>query len=77
MDIIRYPDVAKKIGVNPFTIRRWATEEAYAAMGFPRPIPLGANSTGFIAQEIEDWLAGQAAKRDGGNDARPRRAARS
>jgi prophage regulatory protein len=32
---------------------------------FPRPIKLGANRNAWIEQEIDDWLTGLMARRDG------------
>ena len=64
MNILRYKAVAKKFDVAPITIRRWATLPEYAHMGFPKPIVLGENSVGFAEEEIDDYLAEQAAKRD-------------
>ena len=65
MNILRYPAAAKKCGVSRMTIWRWATQPEYVDMGFPRPIPLGTNSVGFIEDEVEAFLAARAAERDG------------
>lgn len=64
MNILRYPDVARKCGVSRMTIWRWATQPEYAAMGFPRQLDLGENSVGFVESEIEDFLAARVAERD-------------
>ena len=64
MNILRYPDAARKCGVSKLTLYRWSSKDEYAHMGFPKPIPLGANSVGFVEEEVNDWLAEQAAKRD-------------
>ena len=69
MNILRYQAAAKKCGVSRMTLYRWATLPEYADMGFPKQVALGVNSVGFIEGELNDWLAGQAAKR-GGNNAR-------
>ena len=69
MNILRYKAAAQKCGVAPITIRRWATEPEYADKNFPKPISLGENSVGFVEEEIDAFLAGLAAKRDGGDDA--------
>ena len=69
MNILRYKAAAQKCGVAPITIRRWATEPKYAHLNFPKPIPLGENSVGFAEEEIDDFLVGLVAKRDGGGDA--------
>ena len=70
MNILRYRATAKKCDVTPVTIRRWATQPDYADLNFPKPISLGANSVGFIEDEVDEWLAARAAERDGGGDAR-------
>ena len=64
MNILRYPDAARKCGVSRMTLYRWATQPEYADKNFPKPIPLGDNSVGFVEEEIESWLSAQAAKRD-------------
>ena len=68
MNILRYKATAKKCDVTPVTIRRWALQPDYADLHFPKPISLGANSVGFIEEEVDDWIAERAAKR-GGDDA--------
>ena len=68
MNILRYRATAKKCDVTPVTIRRWATQPDYADLHFPKPISLGANSVGFIEEEVDDWIAERAAKRDGGDN---------
>lgn len=70
MIILRYKATAKKCGVTPVTIRRWATQPEYAHLNFPKPLTLGANSRGFIEAEIDAFLEARAAERDGGDDAR-------
>ena len=57
-------DTARKCGVSRMTLYRWATQPEYADMGFPKPINLGANSVGFVEEEIDQWLADRAAKRE-------------
>jgi predicted DNA-binding transcriptional regulator AlpA len=46
------------------TAYRWATQPEYAGMNFPKTINLGVNSVGFVEEEIDEWLAKQAAKRE-------------
>ena len=65
MNILRYPAAARKCGVNRMTLYRWATQPEYDHMGFPKPVTLGANSVGFIEEEVDAWLEAQVAKRDG------------
>ena len=64
MNVIRPKATATKCGVVPMTIRRWSTDPKYAHLGFPKPIPLGDNSVGFISEEVDDWLSARAAERE-------------
>ena len=64
MNILRYADAARKCGVSRMTVYRWATQPEYADMDFPKPVPLGANSVGFVEAEVDDWLEARAAERD-------------
>ena len=69
MNIIRPKATAVKCGVAPITIHRWATDPKYSHLNFPKPIPLGENSVGYIEEEVDAFLEAQTAKRDGGGDA--------
>ncbi len=64
MNILRPKATAVKCGVAPITIHRWASDPKYAHMDFPKPIRLGDNSVGYIEEEVDAFLAEQAAKRD-------------
>ena len=64
MNILRPKATAVKCGVTPITIRRWATEDKYAHMGFPKPISLGENSVGYVEQEVDAFLEARAAMRE-------------
>ena len=64
MNILRPKAAAVKCGVTPITIRRWATEEKYAHMAFPKPIALGENSVGYVEAEIDKFLEARAAARE-------------
>ncbi len=64
MNILRPKATAVKCGVVPITINRWATDPKYAHMNFPKPVPLGANSVGFVEAEIDAWLEARAAERE-------------
>ena len=63
INILRYKAAAAKCDVTPITIRRWATQPEYAGMGFPKPVPLGENSVGFVEAELDAWLEDRAAGR--------------
>ena len=69
MNIIRPKTTAEKCGVKPITIHRWSSDPKYAAMGFPKPLDLGANSVGFVEAEINEWLEARAAKREQATEA--------
>lgn len=64
MNILRPKATAIKCGVTPITIHRWATEDKYEHMGFPKPISLGENSVGYIEEEVDAFLSTRAALRD-------------
>ena len=68
MNILRPKAMASKCGVTPITIHRWAHDPKYAHLDFPKPIPLGDNSVGYIDEEGDAWLAKRAAKRDAADD---------
>ncbi len=64
MRVLKYKATGDKCGgKTTVTIRRWATDPHYAHLNFPKPIRLGDNSVGFVEEEIDEWLAKQAAKR--------------
>ncbi len=69
MNVLRPKATAVKCGVVPITIHRWAHDPRYAHMLFPKPIPLGEHSVGYIEEEVDDFLARRAAKRNGGDGA--------
>ncbi len=56
MQALRLRKTAEKVGVHPMTVRRWATEERYSGLAFPKPIKLGDNSIAFIEEEVDRWL---------------------
>ena len=64
MNVLRPKATAVKCGVTPITIHRWATDEKYAHLNFPRPISLGDNSRGYIEEEVDAFLAERAAARE-------------
>ena len=49
-------EVARQCGVHPVTVMRWATDPAYADLGFPAPVRLGEARVGFLADEVDTWL---------------------
>ncbi len=59
MNILRCKDVAKKTGLAKSTIY-----EMIKGRSFPAPIQLGPRTTGWVEDEIEDWLVKKVAERD-------------
>jgi prophage regulatory protein len=60
MRIIRLPEVEHKTGYKHTSI--------YALMAegrFPRSIPLGNKARGWVESEVDDWIRGRIAARDG------------
>lgn len=49
--IIRKPELLKKVGLSHPTI--WRKEKEGK---FPKRISLGANSSGWIESEVDDWI---------------------
>ena len=61
--ILRLPDVMDRVGIC-----RASIYQHMAAGLFPKTIPLGARSVGWLEHEIDAWLAAQIQAR--GKDAR-------
>lgn len=57
--ILRKAEVERRTGFSAATIYRKSK-----AGTFPKPVQLGANSSGWIESEIEAWLAQRVAERD-------------
>lgn len=57
--IIRKPELMGIIGLSDVTI--WRLEKAGK---FPKRIRLGGNSTGWLANEIQQWIDQKAAERE-------------
>jgi prophage regulatory protein len=64
MKILRKKAVAERLDISSRTVDRWATDPTYSHLAFPKPVPLGANSVGFLEHEIDDFLESRAAMRD-------------
>ena len=56
--VVRKPELLSRIGLSDVTI--WRMEKAGK---FPKRISLGANSVGWLNNEINDWLAEKAVDR--------------
>ncbi|WP_322051344.1 helix-turn-helix transcriptional regulator [Paraburkholderia bannensis] len=52
IQILRLPDVEKRLGMSRPTIYRWLQKDPC----FPRPVKLGSHSVGWVESEINAWL---------------------
>lgn len=59
MRVERLPEVCARTGQAPATIWRKVKSGE-----FPRPIKVGPNAVGWIADEVDDWLRARIAERD-------------
>jgi prophage regulatory protein len=57
--VLRPKQVAAYVGVSLATIYRWA-----AAGQFPAPVKLGMRSSGWLRDELDEFLATRRAERD-------------
>ena len=55
---VRLPEVMARTGLSRSTIHVWMAEGR-----FPKPVPLGSRSVGWIESELEKWVRGRIAKR--------------
>ena len=58
--ILRRKQVEARVGLRRSTIYQGVADGT-----FPRPVRLGARSVGWLAHEIERWLADRVAAREG------------
>ena len=61
MRLLRFPQLKAEKNV-PFT--RQHIRRLQKAGGFPRPVPLGENTTAYLEEEIDEWLTSRVAKRN-------------
>ncbi len=59
--ILREPEVLIRTGFRS----KQALRQTIAAGSFPKPIKISVRSVGWIAAEIDAWLADRVAERDG------------
>lgn len=59
MNILRLPEVITKTGRSRSTL--YADIEAGR---FPKPVKLGARAIGFVADEVDAWIAERIAQRE-------------
>ena len=61
LQILRPREAARKVDASISTLYRWVGDPAF---DFPKPIRLGANSSGFLEHELDAWLKNRIAERD-------------
>jgi prophage regulatory protein len=59
--VIRLPEVARRTGLGRSTLYRFMKEGS-----FPRHFKLGKQASGWLAIEVDAWIASRMASRDGG-----------
>ena len=59
MRIIRLKEVMETTGLGRSSIYKYAQEGA-----FPKPVSLGGRSSGWVLDEVEEWVVEQIALRD-------------
>ena len=52
MRVLRMHEVLTRVGLSKSTLWRYIGEG-----NFPRPIKLGPRASGWIEQEIDDWIS--------------------
>ena len=63
---LRAGRVAARYDVSTSTIWRWAGEERYSCLGFPRPVAIGLQARGWDIDELDAYDARRVALRDAG-----------
>jgi len=59
MRIIRLGEVKDLTGLARSTVYRYIAEST-----FPKPVPLGGRSVGWIDSEVRDWILARIEERD-------------
>jgi prophage regulatory protein len=59
MKVLRLKDVIEKTGLARSTIYKYMAEGT-----FPKPIPLGGRSVGWVGSEIHAWILDAVQERD-------------
>jgi len=62
MRIIRLKEVMGLTGLARSTIYKYVDADT-----FPKPVPLGGRSVGWVEHEIQEWILDLIAKRDEGS----------
>ena len=61
--ILRLPEVLGRTGLSRSSIYLRVSEDR-----FPKPIPLGGRSVGWVEEQVEHWLASQIAAASAGDE---------
>ena len=61
---LRASAVAHRYDTTASTIWRWANEERFADLNFPKPIPLGPNTRGWDVAELDAFDESRRSLRD-------------
>ena len=64
---LRLAQVRERVGLS-----RSSIYQAVAEGTFPRPVPIGSRAVGWVAQEVDQWIEAQIAKRESRELARVR-----
>ena len=56
--------VADRYGCTTSTIWRWSREPRFSHLGFPKPVKIGPNVTGWAVEELDVWDQRRLAERD-------------
>ena len=56
VQFLRYPEVAERYGVSPFTIRNWLSSDPT----FPKPVRLSPGCVRWRISNLEAWEAAKA-----------------
>ncbi len=59
MRVIRLKEVMETTGLGRSSIYKYAQEGS-----FPKPVSLGGRSSGWVLDEVEEWVIEQIAQRD-------------
>lgn len=59
MKVIRLQQVIEMTGLGRSTIYKYISED-----WFPKPIPLGGRSVGWLESEVQEWILARIEERD-------------
>ncbi len=59
MKLIRLQQVMEMTGLGRSTIYKYISDE-----WFPRPVPIGGRSVGWVEREVDEWIIARIKERD-------------